>query len=111
MHSAPGPYPLPVPENLRPLEMKVQTNRDHMAIVVEFLVHNVLVLRLDLLKPDIAIGTVDRPMTIQEELQAAARVQTEPVLGVVKTARPFDGRIVPAPPPRIKGARRVVPSG
>src|SRR5215207_11034302 len=80
-----------LPEDSPWLEMKVQAYGNHMAIVVELLIRNILVLRLDFFKPDIAVGAVDRPMMIQEELQAAAGVQTEPVLSIVKSARPFYG--------------------
>ena len=55
-------------------------NSDHVPVVVKLLVDDVLILGFDLFEPDIAIGAVDGKMSIEEELQPAARMKPEAVL-------------------------------
>ena len=92
-------------------EVKVHSDRDHVPVVVKLLVDDVLVLGFDLFEPDIAIGAVDGKMSIEEELQPAARMKPEAVLRIVESPRPCDGGVVPAASPRMNGASRVVPNG
>jgi len=58
-------------------EVKVHSDRDHVPVVVKLLAADVLVLGFDLFEPDIAIGAVDGKMSIEEELQPAARMKPE----------------------------------
>ena len=58
-------------------EVKVHSDRDHVPVVVKLLADDVLVLGFDLFEPDIAIGAVDGTMSIEEELQPAARMKPE----------------------------------
>ena len=44
--------------------MEVEADRDHVAIVLELLVHDVLVSSLNLFQPDVAIGAIDRDVLI-----------------------------------------------
>jgi hypothetical protein len=50
------------------LEMEVEADRDHVAIILELLVHDVLVSGLNFLQPNVAIRTIDRDMLIEEKL-------------------------------------------
>ena len=48
------------------LEMEVEACGDHVAVVVEVLVFDVLVFRLDILQPNVPVRTVDRDMVVEE---------------------------------------------
>ena len=45
--------------SLLPLEMEVQTDRDHMTVVIELLILDVLILGFNLFQPNVPIGAVD----------------------------------------------------
>ncbi len=66
-----GPCPSPVPTNQ--LEMEVEAGRDHMAVVVEAFIFDVLVSRFNVLQPNVTIGAVDRDVVAEEELKPSLR--------------------------------------
>src|ERR1700704_436136 len=47
------------------LEMEVEACSDHVAVVVELLVFDVLVFRVDTLQPNVSVGTVDGDMVVE----------------------------------------------
>lgn len=79
-------------------------------VVIERFVHDVLVSGLFLVKPNVPVRFVERPEAPQKELKPASG-QAEPVLPVLKSGRVFDRGVRPAAPPRMNGARQVVPTG
>jgi hypothetical protein len=48
--------------------VEVQSDRDHMTVVIELLVDDVLIFGLDSFQPDVPIGAVNGPMLVQKEL-------------------------------------------
>lgn len=56
------------------------------------------VLRLDFLEPDMAIGTIEREMFAEKELEASPHMGAKPILRFVEVAGAFDIGKVPAGP-------------
>src|SRR5690242_17298983 len=54
------------------LEMEVQADRNHMGVVLVFLIDDIFIVGLQFLQPDIAIRAVDGPMVTQHPLEAPA---------------------------------------
>ena len=57
--SFPYSYPPPLKRSPLPLEVDVQTDRDHMTVVIELLILNVLILGFHFFQPNVSIGAVD----------------------------------------------------
>jgi hypothetical protein len=72
------------------LEVEIHSDRDHVPVVIELFVDDVLVFGFDFLEPDIAIGAVDGKMFIEKKLEPTTGVKTEPVLRIVEIARSID---------------------
>ena len=75
--------------------MEVEAGRNHMAVVVEAFILDVLISRFNVFQPNVAIGAVDRDVVVKEELEASPGMGTESILRVVEIPRSFDGRVVP----------------
>lgn len=67
-----------------------------MVVILELLILQRRILRLDLLQPDMVVGAVEREMFVQEELQPCSHMGTEAMLCLVEAVRPFDIGKVPA---------------
>jgi len=76
--------------------MEVEADRNHVPIIVEALILNVLIFRLNIFQPNISIRAVDGDMVIQKKLEASPRMETESILRIVEIARSFDGGVIPA---------------
>ena len=83
--------------------MKVQPNGHHLAAVLEVLVDDIHFTRHHVFQPYIAVGGVEGPMPVDEELEPPASMQAEAVLGVIKPTS-LDMRVVPPAPAEHKGA-------
>jgi hypothetical protein len=75
--------------------MEIDTDRDHVAIILKFFIDDVLVPGFDFFQPDIPIGAVDGHVLIEEELKASTRMCSKPILGVIESPRSLDGRVIP----------------
>ena len=75
--------------------MEVETCGNHVAVVVEILVLDVLVSRLDILQPNVSVRTVDRDMVVDKKLKASSGMETESILRVIEVARSFDRGVIP----------------
>ena len=78
------------------LEMEIEAGSDHLAVVVEILVSDVLVFRPNILQPNVSIRTVDRDSIIEKKLETSTCMKAEPILRVIKVARSFYGGVVPS---------------
>ena len=71
MHSAPQTFSLVpcVPLSvLQWLEVKIETNRDHVTVVIELFVDNVLILGLYFFHPNVPVRPVNGDVLIQKQL-------------------------------------------
>jgi hypothetical protein len=55
--------------------MEVEADSNHVAVVVKFLVLDILVFRLNILQPNESIGTVDRDSVAEEELETSSSME------------------------------------
>ena len=60
--------PCDSPEFLEQLEVKIETDRDHVAVVIELLVGDILIPGLDFFHPDVSVGPVNGEVLIEKEL-------------------------------------------
>ena len=90
------------------LEMEVEAGCDHMAVVVEAFISDVLVSRFNLFQPNVTIGAVDRDVVADEELEPSPGMDTESILRVVEIAWSFDRGVVPPSPAEQKGGQASV---
>ena len=91
--------------------MEIEARGDHVAIVVEILVFDVLVSRPDILKPNVSIGTVDRDMVVEEKLKASPCMETESILRIAEVAGSTDCGVIPPAAAEEKRCQTRVPQG
>ena len=75
--------------------MEVEACGNHMTVVVEILVFDVLVFRLDILQPNVSVRTVDRDMVVEEKLEASPGMEAKSILRVIEVAWTTDCGVVP----------------
>jgi hypothetical protein len=85
--------------------MEVEAGGDHVAVVVEILVFDVLIYRLNILQPNVSICTVDRDSVAEEQLETSTSMEAESILRVIEIARPFDRGVVPPAAAEQKGGQ------
>ena len=91
--------------------MKVEADGDHVAVVVELLVFDVLVSRLNILQPNVSIGTVDRDVVAEEELEPSSGMEAESILRIIEIARSSDRGVVPPAAAEQKGSQSGMTEG
>ena len=85
-------------------EVKVDTDRHHLTAVTKVFILDILVPRVDILEPDLAIGPSDRDSVIEPDLQSTAHVPPEPILRIIESAGSLHGRVIPSASSENEGA-------
>jgi hypothetical protein len=57
------------------LTTEVEADGDHVAVVIEFLVYNVMVSRLNVLQSNVSLCTVDRDSVAEKELETSSSME------------------------------------
>lgn len=91
--------------------MEVEADGNHVPVVVKFLVFNILIFRLNILQPNVSIGTVDRDLVAEEELETSSSMETESILRVIEIARAFDRGVIPPSAAKQKGSQSGMTQG